>query len=550
MSNDYILTPGEYDKDTYDTPVEQSDEFLKIDEALSEIARVGKQASARQNLNVMSTTEVTNIIDDLDSRLSGTEINISNLSTLTENQIAEITDRLEQYVTKDGNTAFEKIPKVNSKPLITEESVDEKLESYYDKQEVKAVVERALDILDEYVQKGDVYTKEQTYCAKKINNILNDYLRKEDLPSYHYATVGKVESVMRSHNATVDPHNFNAKLTQVLKNYPKRTEVLPKAETYSREQLDDILDKLVDQACQDLIDTHVLQTPHLDTQRVRDLIKSYAKANLVDKTDLEDALCQVNTDIENCQPIWKTSGPVLTTVGFVEDNTLLPPELTMQQILDQIFYGSKISIAAEEKVRIGEMVDVTMCLHIGLPTKSIILYMNGVPVDEFDQEEFAEGCITRPYGPITEDTIFTLKVVYGDDIEQETSTKVSVSYPLFVGIIPNMKQEHTLTMAYLKELVDNDPINNEFLDDIPLVHRYNFADAKLQKLIVGIPSAYNMELDSMSNQIQTFTREAFNFHRIGVTIAPFGEVLYDFYIYKQKLSSLNSEVTFNFVPKE
>lgn len=34
---------------------------------------------------------------------------------------------------------------------------------------------------------------------------------------------------------------------------------------------------------------------------------------------------------------WKTSGPVQTTVGFVEDNTQLPDHLTCQEIFDLIF---------------------------------------------------------------------------------------------------------------------------------------------------------------------------------------------------------------------
>lgn len=556
MQNDYILTLGDLEEDSQGAENVTNSETLKVENALHEIQELGLQKSARLHLGVPSTQDLEDVKQELIDTVNSLQESNKETYNNQQNTISEIQEQLDKYATLDGDFSFDATPKVGDESLVTEKTVDKKLESYAKSNKVDSKIKEALQVLSQYVQSSDVYTKSQTYAARTIDNMLTDYLRKEDLDSYNLASVGKVNSTMRAHNAELDPHGLNAKLSNALKSYYKKSDVYTKAQTYSRIQLDEIINKLVAEACDGIVDKHNNNIQHLDSQDVITIVKNYANTNLVNPIALHDAIEEVEHECKCNKPIWKTSGPVLTTVGFVEDNTELPPELTLQQILDRIFYGPRISLSADETVGPEEMVDVTMCVHISVPVKSIILYMNGQPIDYFELEEFDEGCITRQYGPITEETEFTFVVDQGDweGAVLSESVTVGVQYPMFVGIIPKMKAESTLTLKYLKTLVKADGFNNEWLNELPIVHKYKFRDPNFQKLIVGIPTSMNKELDSMTNSIQTFTSEAFNFHRIELTYIFKNQQVhteyYDFYIYNQPLSSLNSEVTFNFIDRK
>lgn len=555
MSNDYLIVPGSEYKEPEDTTIAQESDFLRIDKALHEIQEHGLEPNARKHLDVPSNKDLKKLEDDLqDLSELFTSIQESNkeyYDSLKE-EVQNVENSLDKYARLDQESDFNAPPTINGKTIALADEIKLWLKNYAKSGEVSEKIKEALI---NYVLVKDVYTTKETLSSKQINDLILEYLEnyvsQDDLKHCSFATVGKVNHVMRQHNAELDPHKINTKLTDALKAFYKKGETYSRAETYSRDQINQIIDKLVKSACEGIIDSHLAVNPHLDSRDVRDIIEIYAHSNLINNTQLEEALTEAKRACDQHQPIWKTSGPVLTTVGFVEDNTELPAELTLQQILDQIFYGSKISISADEEAALGERVDVTMCVHIGIPVKSIKLYQNGVVVDEFDLEEFEDGCITRQYGPIDEDTEFTFTVTYTDDEELSESTTVRATWPIFVGKIPIMKAECTLKMGFLNDLISQDPINNEFVNSLPVVHKYDFKDPGLVYLIVGIPISYNKELDYMSNGIQKFGREAFDFHRIGIVKnIKYGvskECAYDFYTYTQPLSSLNSEVTFNFV---
>lgn len=560
MQNDYIIPTG-IPSDPYheDEKLQEPSKYLEVDKKLKEIADNNYQEQARGYLGVPSKEELTiliNRLSELQESLDTIKEQVDNYSENSVNSINDIKDELSLFVKTDGSRPFENTPLVNNQALITEYKVNKKLESYPTESKVASLISDALRILDQYAPKNSVYDTEHSYCKKAIDRKLNDeYVSKTDLTSRDYATNCQVKRKINEHNQEYNAHNFENRIKEELRGYYKKTEVWPRSCTYSRAEINSIIDKLVDDAYDDLIEKHLNITQHLDAFDVQNIVAEYAKNHLVDNKTLEDAILSVREDCEKHKPIWRTSGAVLTTVGFVEDNSILPPELTLQQILDQIFYGSKISITADETSNPFEMVDVTMCLHTGLPIKSITLYANGVEIDSFIEEEFEEGCITRSYGPILEDTEFTFTVVYDDpdSTELSDSTTVSIQCPIFVGIIPKMKAQDTITMKYLKDLIKYDPDNNEFTNSLPVVHKYNFKDPKLQKLIVGIPTSFNKELDNMTNGIQKFDREAFDFHKIELVFANENQSVkniyqyYDFYTYEQPLSSLNSEVTFNFV---
>lgn len=548
MQNDYILVPG-LPEQVQEEIKTQEEEFLKIAEALGELGEKGLLTKARANLGVPSNKDLADFKEDINDSVKRFQDTFNEKHTEYQKEIDTVKDSLETFIKKDGTIPFEVIPKVGTKPLITKDEVDFALQKYVKPSFVNEKINQVLTKLENYVESKDVYTIDETYGKKDLDTMLdNKYIQKDSINSYDFAKNSKVNRIQKAIEKSIE--DFKVKTANDLEKYYKKRDVWSRAESYSKDQIDLIIDKLVENACEDIIENHLNNTTHISSQDILTIVKNYAKSNLVDIKTLKNSISDIQNECEKHKPIWRTSGPVRTTVGFVEDNTELPAELTLQQILDQIFYGSKISISADEKAEIGEMVDVTMCVHIGIPVKSIYLYMNGERIDSFDIEDFEEGCITRSYGPILEDSEFTFTVTYDDDSTLSESTTVTAAWPLFVGVIPTMKFGSTITMTDLNMLIKIDPVNNEFVTDIPVTHRYNFKHNRLVYLIVGIPTKYNKELDYMTNQIQKFTKEAFNFHRISLTKEvndQFKECSYDFYIYDQPLSSLNSDVTFNFV---
>lgn len=565
MQNDYIIPTGIPDNTVpYEEQNIPESKYLEIDNQLKELVDKNYQEQARHNLGVPSNQELENLselLSDLEERISNIKEGIDNRNKELSNSIHDIKDELETFVKTDGSRAFNgEMPVYGNSALITEDSVNNKLKSYSTKTDVSNSVEKALlDVANKYAEKNKVWDINNSYSKSQVDQKLNnEYVSKDLLKEKGYVNLQQVKNKIKEHNQEYNAHNFEDRIKDLLKGYCKRSEVWSRSCTYNRGEINSIIEKLVDSAYEDVVEHHLNTTHHLNELEIRGIVDNYAEQHLVNNQTLINTITKLQSECEKQKPIWRTSGPVLTTVGFVEDNTVLAEELTLQQILDHIFYGSDISISADENIGVNEMVDVTMCLRMGLPVKSIILYMNGNPIDDdFVLEDFEEGCVTRQYGPITEDTEFVFEVIQdnSENTKLSQSTTVKVQYPIFVGTIPKMKAESTLTLSYLnKSLIKKDDLNNEWVYDLPVVHKYNFKDPSYQKLIVGIPTNYNKELDYMTNQIQTFTKDAFNFHRTELTFQLDENNThaehYDFYIYNQPLSSLDSLVTFNFVDRK
>lgn len=573
MSNDAILIPGENDE-VCDTPQETTpQEYLTIEGSLKEIADSGKQALARNNLEVYSKLEVNDIrnriVSQADSDREQTKAITNELSQNLEN----IQQTQDEFVKRDGSTPFESIqegitPSDNAQnALVTVKYILKKLKSYSTTSDANKTLEDKLAILDNYALLSDVYKKSNTYCKAQINNLLESYVKADGTTPFkypqegqypklraHLSTKGYVDDTIKQHKNELDPHNFQAILNQKLSNYYKKSETYTKAQTYSRLQLDQIIDQLVSDACKNLIEEHINTTQHLTSQDVQRIIKQYSVNNLVTKEDLNESLLETKQELSDVNPIWKTSGPVLTTVGFVEDNTELPSEMTMQEILDSIFYGAKISIDVIDGVQIGEKVDVTVCIHGGVRTDSITLYQGDEILEQFTDVDFAEGCVTVESNPITEDTVFKFVVLYTNGLEQEVEATVKAIAPTFIGLLPKWKFGNTITFEYLQELSNEDKVNNKFYnvgDNIEsIIHQYNFTDKQLKHLFIVVPEKYP-NLEQMRIPSQQFGVEAFdviNMIPLQVPNAP-KDIIYKMYIYRQALSSANQETIFKFEEK-
>ena len=573
MSNDAILIPGENDE-VCDTPQETTpQEYLTIEGSLKEIADSGKQALARNNLEVYSKLEVNDIrnriVSQADSDREQTKAITNELSQNLEN----IQQTQDEFVKRDGSTPFESIqegitPSDNAQnALVTVKYILKKLKSYSTTSDANKTLEDKLAILDNYALLSDVYKKSNTYCKAQINNLLESYVKADGTTPFkypqegqypklraHLSTKGYVDDTIKQHKNELDPHNFQAILNQKLSNYYKKSETYTKAQTYSRLQLDQIIDQLVSDACKNLIEEHINTTQHLTSQDIQRIIKQYSVNNLVTKEDLNESLLETKQELSAVNPIWKTSGPVLTTVGFVEDNTELPSEMTMQEILDSIFYGAKISIDVTDGVQIGEKVDVTVCIHGGVRTDSIILYQGDEILEQFTDVDFAEGCVTVESNPITEDTVFKFVVLYTNGLEQKVEATVKAIAPTFIGLLPKWKFGNTITFEYLQELSNEDKVNNKFYnvgDNIEsIIHQYNFTDKQLKHLFIVVPEKYP-NLEQMRIPSQQFGVEAFdviNMIPLQVPNAP-KDIIYKMYIYRQALSSANQETIFKFEEK-
>ena len=108
-------------------------------------------------------------------------------------------------------------------------------------------------------------------------------------------------------------------------------------------------------------------------------------------------------------------------------------------------------------------------------------------------------------------------------------------------------------MDYLIQLCNEDPdgTQNRFLnygDDLKsFTFKYQFEDSELRHPFIVIPESYP-DLESMVTKSQSFGIEAFDvIDMIPLTVPGVEEdMIFKIYIYRQALSSLNQEVTFNF----
>lgn len=565
MHNDSILIPRS-EEDTCEEPIQGSQEYLTIEGSLKEIADNNNQGCARKNLDVYSTKEVDEYLSDRDTHIKANTTRLDTLEQNVNSSLENIQEVQQDFVKKDGSVPFEAVQTgvtplgdTNKNALVTIKYVLDKLSSYYTNSSVDKLIDTKLEILDQYALISQVYKKSNTYCKKQIDNLLKEYVKRDGSTSFqnpqegvypkqrtHLATKGYADDVIKQHKAELDPHNFQATLNQKLSNYYKKSETYSKAQTYSRVQVDEIIDKLVSEACKSLIQEHLNTTQHLSSSEVRTIVKSYAAENLVTPDKLEEQVEQIQEEIQQSIPTWKTSGPVLTTVGFVEDNSEVPSEMTLQEIMDAIFYGSNISLTVDEETVLGETTDLTICINPSMVVDSITLYQDGRVFETFDIQDFKEGCITIETKPILKDTEFKLEVVHSSGYSQEVAASTKVISPVFVGLLPKWKDRGSLTYEYLTELGKEDSKNNKFIgtSSTNIEHKYEFVDPELKVPFIAVPVSYP-DLYQMVTPSQQFGIEAFEIYTMMFNIQGIDKP-YKVYIYRQELSNMNLTITFKF----
>lgn len=579
MANDTILTPG---GDHWEpTPVQETTQYLERDNFLSEYETEGEKAVVRENLDVYNKASVyTRQESDikLDESIKKAFDKYLNLED-PHGILPVVRQMIEGFVKEDGSTPFiapqTGVDPVQDFHLTTKRFVTKILRDHLGEKDPHQILPEVENMLEQYVKQSQIYFKNQLYTKNEIDSQSNKYVRRDGTTSFtkaqigvdpqidsHLATKRYVDKVIYSHLVDIDPHGFVSLLNQRLASYAKVNNVYDKSQTYSRVQLDSIIRGLVGEAAKDAINDH-LNTfdPHNTLAEVRKeryvkqdgTVPFKAPQKGVDAVDPQDLVTLHQLQEKTNQTVWLTSGPVKTTVGFVEDNTELTKKLSFQEIMDAIFYGKGISLSVPPIGIIGETVDITMCVHGSLATMDHgELYQNDKLLGTFTKENFEESsCITVPSDIIMEDTEFTFRLYHIHGVSIEEKAILKVAYPVFIGLLPKWKFGNTVTYDYLQQLSQEDPINNKFeyypYDIGEIVHKYNFEDSKLQHVFVAVP-AESDDLYQMYTPSQQFSKDAFDI----IDMIPFqipganSDIIYKLYIYRQALASLNIPVTFKF----
>lgn len=243
---------------------------------------------------------------------------------------------------------------------------------------------------------------------------------------------------------------------------------------------------------------------------------------------------------------WYTSGPIETTVGFLEDGTILPSEISLQDIMNRIFYTSEFVIDVPESVLVNESIEVGIKIRHRIGDISTVkLYQNGILLKEFTYNFLEQDTILIMSNPITEDTEFKLEVVYDDKMEEYTKVvKCKLPAPIFIGCVP-VSTLSIPSFEYFEDLVDLDPINNKLIQDIQtnkIKTKYNFIDSEYRFLLIALPQGYP-DLEAMITVGQRFGEDSFDQLNEIYTVNGYS-VNYKIYKYKQPLSSLNQTIIF------
>lgn len=586
MADKSILTPGSQN-DQSTEQIQPITDYLIRSNRLSEFDDDLSKQQVRYNIDAVGNEELETILDNYytkvesQSQISNTlAVELSRRNYITGSQVSTI---LDDYVKLDGSTRFQGRQKgqtpVEDNDLTTKKYVDDQINNL--KQKDTALDQSLVDIenkFNQYTKLSDTYLKSQLYTKAEINSQLKNYVKSDgSVPftkpqvgidpttSSHLATKRYVDNELNVHLLEPDPHNFLSVLDSRLSSYAKKNDTYTKTQTYSRTQVDSLVNKLVESSIDSNIRDYIDPINNtLDTIERSNYVKAdgtvafEAPVSGIDAVS-EDQLVtyrQLLASIGNQETefLWHTSGPIESTVGHMEDNSEVPETMTFQEVCDSIFYGKTISINHPDYVTIGNSLPITLCIHGSLALLDYAeLYQNGQVVQVLNKDNFKDGCVEIDSLPISEDTEFIFKVYYTNNSSHQISSTVKCYLPVFVGLLPKWKPGNTVTMDYLKELETEDVAGtqNRFLkygDNLTTItFKYQFEDPELRQPFVVVPETYPT-LESMSTQTQSFGIDAFEvISHIPLQVEGIENgVVFTIYIYKQALSSLNQEVTFNF----
>ena len=594
MADKDILIPGEGGIEACNdttTQTEDTTQYLQKENYLGEFGTTEEKEIARNNLGVPALENVYNKLETTNE--ASRVVQEAMQSHLNDEDPHSILPQVETMITgmvkSDGSVAFTSpqsgVDPIQAYHLATKRFVESLINSHTEASDPHHIMNLVNEALTEYVKLSQVYLKGETYTKQEVNNLFTGYIKDDGSVSFkrpqlgidptsdgHLSTKRYVDNKIQEHLVEVDPHGFISTLNDRLSRYYRKNETYSKAETYSRQQIDNAISKLVRDAVQAVLDEHIhASDPHGTLEFVQN--EHYVKRDgsvaftspqkgvpgLTDNdfVTLSQVKSLINNSGEeegegNCAG-WTTSGPVQTTVGFIEDNSELPEHLTCQQVFDMIFYGKEIDVTSPAYAAAGESVQVEMSIHGSLAdVQTIELYQNDELVGTYTSDLFVNGYYSDTSLPLEgESTTFRFRVCYinGTCLEAQSITKIG-RY-MYIGLLPKWYNGSNVSYEYLESLVETDPLNNIKLatEDNIITHVYNFSSPTDPKhIFIAIPKADNKTLYQMTMPSQQFSIDAFDVLEDLPIVYPDGTtVVYTMYIYKETLVGLsNVEITFKF----
>lgn len=596
MADNSILTPGQ--QDIVDNPItsDNSVQYLEKDNYLSEYSTESEKSVVRENLNVYPKNAVYTK-DEFDTNIAKTVTTALNKHLSVEDPhgtLNTVKEMISDMAKTNGSTPFTSpqtgVDPISDDHLTTKKFVTRLLKEHTRLQgtdDPHKILPEVKTILEKYVKSSDVFTKSQIYTKQDVDNLLKVFIKKDGSTPFNIAQIG-VDPTIDSHLATkryvdktlyahlvdVDPHGFLSILNQRLASYAKIANVYDKTQTYSRSQIDAFINKWVQDSISSALaeymetiddrfesirqEKYVKQDGSVPFRNPQEGVDATEPEHLTTLKQLDEKTSKLKEDLESkindkeCE--WITSGPVEATVGRVEDNSTLPAKMSVQEILDAIFYGKSISINVPDYIIITRKCPVTLCVHGSTALIQVAqLFQNDKLIYTFTGDDFKNGCITVDSEPLLEDTIFKFKVTYTNGAVHEESASVKCYMPVFIGLLPKWKSGHTITMDYLIQLCEEDTegTQNRFINQIEdfksIKFNYKFEDPTLRHPFVVIPETYP-NLNTMVTKSQSFGIDAFDvINNIPLRVPGVDhDIIFKVYIYRQALATLNQEVTFNF----
>lgn len=561
---------------------------------LGEFETEEDRAKARINLGVKSEEEIDKKFTELNELTSQlTKKLVKHLLDLNDphKTLKKLQEELDNYVKKDGSTPFTK-PQIGVTPLTeshltTKSYVDKAIKEYFVDNNIKAdneLFEKVKKYLSKYALIENTYRKDQVYCKQEIAKAFDEVILKngsvpfnnpvsgrDPISDSHLTTKRYVDKSIEKHLLAEDPHGVKMWMLDVLKGYASKADMAKVNEQdvrrYAEERVRELLNNLADSTNPLRLAERLKEwgyvkndgtTPFISPQPG---IPAVQPNELVTLEQVKEIITNITSKIEeqfkNQDELnhWYTEGPVETTVGFVEDNTNLPDALTLQQIMDLIFYGKGITINVPKWAEPGSIVKV--CLKMsGSPKRiaKVTLKQDGKVIwvgtgDDFDNPD-KEVCIDSD--KLTNDpTIWTVDIEYlkGSASLQEKTHLIGGA---FYGILDVFNHASTLQYSDYMKLALEDPVNIKKVVDGDFKNvtvEFNFeAYKKPKQIFCAVPMKYP-NLKKLVTKAQSFNvnDEGWNI----VTAIPLDingvSTMYKVYVYKEPIVALtNEEVTFVF----
>lgn len=192
------------------------------------------------------------------------------------NTLVSVEAMLEEYVKADGTVPFTSVQtgvtpssSDDDTALVTKEYVATQLTDLLDSDDKQDILDTIETELTNYAKKSDVYDTDEAYSSDEIDDLLKDYVKKDGTIPFtapqigkdptldsHLATKRYADKLLYKHMVEVDPHDFITTLNNRLASYAKSKDVYTKSQTYSRSQIDSLINSAVEDSIDSALESY------------------------------------------------------------------------------------------------------------------------------------------------------------------------------------------------------------------------------------------------------------------------------------------------------